>query len=62
MLGPLTSIKKTELLGIGHQRESLEPATSIAAMKNYPKHSNLKKHEFLSSRLVGHKSKMAWQN
>ena len=31
-------------------------------MKNYPKHSNLKQHKFLSSRLVGHKSKMAWQN
>lgn len=41
MLGPLTSIKKIELLGIGHQRESLEPATSIAAMKNYiKKHNN----------------------
>ena len=36
MLGPLTSIRKIELLGIGHQREreSLEPATSIAPMKN----------------------------
>lgn len=41
MLGPLTSIRKIELLGIGHQRESLEPATSIAAMKNYiKKHNN----------------------
>ena len=34
----------------------------IAAVKYYPKLSNLKQHKFLSSRLVGHKSKMAWQN
>lgn len=41
MLGSLTSVKKIELLGIGHQGESLEPATSIAAMKNYiKKHNN----------------------
>lgn len=39
-LGPLTSTRKTELLGIGHQRENLESGTCTAAMNNNNNNNN----------------------